>query len=490
MEKKPALDLIYALCQALLSERVSYCHWKSNAAIDRSATGDNDLDLLIDERDSQRFTEILRRLGFKEARVAPEQQVPGIQDYFGFDAESGKLVHVHAHYHLVLGDDMTKNYRLPIERPFLASASQGDLFRLPAPEFELVVLVIRMVLKHLTWDAILSRQGRLPKSARGELEYLRARVDCDRVRAIVQEHLADIGVELFERCVDALRPGCPVRTRVEVGRQLQLRLATRARRSLGLDIGLKLWRRGRRAASRRLLKRVSGRRPVSGGAVIALVGGDGAGKSTAVDDLYGWLSNDFDAIKVHMGKPDWSWTTVTLRGLMKLGTALGLFPFARAPIEYASDVPYPVFPGYAAVVREVCAARDRYRTYVKARRFAANGGLVICDRYPIPQIKLMDGPLAGLMTEAKPATPLDRLLVGVEQRYYQRIRPPKLLMVLRLDPEIAVQRKQIEDPVSVRARNQEIWQTAWPETSAHVIDACRSKEEVSAALRSLVWSVI
>ena len=175
---------------------------------------------------------------------------------------------------------------------------------------------------------------------------------------------------------------------------------------------------------------------------------------------------------------------------MKLGTALGLFPFARAPIEYASDAPYPVFPGYAAVVREVCAARDRHRTYVKARRFADRGGLVICDRYPIPQIKLMDGPLAGLMTEAKLATPLDRLLVGVEQRYYQRIGPPKLLMVLRLDPELAVQRKQIEDPISVRARNQEIWQTDWPETSAHVIDACRSKQEVSAALKSLVWSVI
>ena len=41
------LELIRSVASRLEESRVRYCHWKSNAAIDRSATGDNDLDLLV-----------------------------------------------------------------------------------------------------------------------------------------------------------------------------------------------------------------------------------------------------------------------------------------------------------------------------------------------------------------------------------------------------------------------------------------------------------
>ncbi len=122
------LRLVHRLCQNLDAENVSYCHWKSNIALDRSATGDNDLDLLISRADMQRFVQILHLLGFKEARAPLEQQLPGVLDYYGYDSEADKFAHVHAHYQLVLGHDRTKNYRLPIEEPFLASATQGWAF--------------------------------------------------------------------------------------------------------------------------------------------------------------------------------------------------------------------------------------------------------------------------------------------------------------------------------------------------------------------------
>ena len=84
----------------------------------------------------------------------------------------GGLVHVHAHFQLILGNDLSKNYRLPLEQDYLRSSVQQDLFRIPAPEFELVVLVIRMVLKHSTWDSILMRHGQLSPSERDELNDL------------------------------------------------------------------------------------------------------------------------------------------------------------------------------------------------------------------------------------------------------------------------------------------------------------------------------
>lgn len=67
IRQKPALDLVIKLCNVLADEEIDYCHWKSNAALDRSANGDNDLDLLVSRIHAQRFTEILYGLGFKEA---------------------------------------------------------------------------------------------------------------------------------------------------------------------------------------------------------------------------------------------------------------------------------------------------------------------------------------------------------------------------------------------------------------------------------------
>ncbi len=100
METEPALSLVRTLCEALQDGEVDYCHWKSTAALDRSAKGENDLDLLIRRSHARRFTEILYRLQFKEARSPAGEQLPGVLDYYGYDPEADRIVHVHAHYQL------------------------------------------------------------------------------------------------------------------------------------------------------------------------------------------------------------------------------------------------------------------------------------------------------------------------------------------------------------------------------------------------------
>jgi len=65
----------------------------------RSASGENDLDLLVKRSDIQQFREILLRLGFKECLGNKVKQLPGVQDFFGYDPQADKFIHVHAHYH-------------------------------------------------------------------------------------------------------------------------------------------------------------------------------------------------------------------------------------------------------------------------------------------------------------------------------------------------------------------------------------------------------
>ncbi len=499
-ESVSVLPLVRKLCRLLDTENITYCHWKSNNMIERSATGDNDLDLLVSRADVTRFTEILFRLGFKQASAAPEKQIPAVLDYFGFDDQADRLIHVHAHYQLILGHDMTKNYRLPIEKQFLESAVQGDLFKIPAPEYEFIVFVVRMVLKHSTWEAILGREQTMNSAERNELSFLQSQIELARVDTILNRYLPYIGVKLFDRCMQTLQPAASIWTRMKTGQQLQSRLAGNARRPLFVNTSLKLWRRVSVSMRRRIFGYSFKYRLDSGGALIALVGGDGAGKSTAVDGLSDWLSEYFATTSVHMGKPDWSWTTKLVRGLLKIGNLLGLIP-EESTYQATLTEKSLLSPGYPWLLREVCRARDRHATYMKARRFAANGGFAICDRFTMPQIQIMDGPLteqfidqleagpqANLFMSPHKTSRLAKALVKIEKSYYQQVVLPELLIVLRVDPEIAVQRKTDEEASSVRRRSTAIWKLDWKDTGAMTIDASKSKGHVMAELKKLLWS--
>lgn len=486
------LELVRSVASHLEESGARYCHWKSNAAIDRSATGDNDLDLLVHRGDVRSFTEVLSRLGFVRAS-RPGTSVPGIESFYGHDATTGRLVHVHAHYQLVLGDDRTKNYRLPIEEAYLESATPGDLFPLPSAEFEYVVFVIRMILKYCTWDEIAwcaarGRRAAPSRTERDELEYLGQRVDGARAGSVVVEHLPFVGAELFAECVAVLGPDASVRRRIRAGSALETSLQPHARYSRLDDRVRRIRGRFAAAAERRTVgprrSRLAG-----GGAMVGITGGDGSGKSTALAALGGWLEPEFDVHLVHLGKPRWSATTFVARAGLK-AASLGAEGLARSVRVTPTRRLASALDTYRPLFWLVCTARDRQNAYRHARRFASRGALVLCDRYPHPRLRSMEAPLIASRTGDGPDNRLVRAMIALEERYHRSIAPPELLVVLRVDPEIAVRRKTEERPETVRARGAEVWNIDWRGSRAHVVDASQSEEAVVRELKALVWSVL
>jgi thymidylate kinase len=100
----------------------------------------------------------------------------------------------------------------------------------------------------------------------------------------------------------------------------------------------------------------------------------------------------------------------------------------------------------------------------------------------------MDGPSIARSLPAGSGTGLANRLLKSETRLYEGILPPDILVVFRVDPEIAVRRKPNEDPAYVRARTREIWQLDWRGTNAQILDANQPLEQIRSELRSLLWS--
>lgn len=489
------LGLIATLCRSLEVEGVRYCHWKSNEAIAKSASGENDLDLLVSRSDAERFEGILRRLGFKDTRQPRWKQLPGVYHSYGVDPETGALVHIHAHYQLVIGDDMTKNIHLPVEAAYLASSRPDRTFMLPSPPFELAVFLIRMTVKHCTWDAFVTFQGALSGSERREFNDLLGRVDLAEVWAIAAAHFPFISLDLWERCLRAVKPGSSRWFRIRTAIRLQGTLSGWSRRPPALDTWMRMWRRVRTVVRRKILRRGPiTNKLASGGALIAVVGGDGAGKSTAVESLSRWLSSEhIDVRTMHMGKPRWSPLTAVVKSLLKTVAATKRTSTSSAKVLRSSlsaaDEGRMTLRNRARLAWEVLTARDRYRTYRRARRLASNGAIVLCDRYPLPEISLMDGAVTARMKDPARWGRWARSLATIERRYYDRISRPDILLVLRLDPDLAVERKRgVEPESSVRPRSEEIWRMDWRGTPATVIDAASPKDRVLSEIRTAIWS--
>ena len=478
----PLPPLIARLGLALEADGLSYCQWKGHSKRARWATGEGDLDLLVDRTAAAQFEAVLNQLGFKLALSAREQLVPGVLSFLGPDPTLGRLIHVHVHYQLVIGDSWTRHYRLPIERAVLDSAIQRVPFKTPVAEFELLLFVLRMALRHQPRDLLRTGEPPWLPTIRLELERLEREADHSALIRALTELLPDVGLACFARCLESLRLGSSPWSRLGARYGLERRLRPYGHRPTTGVLARRVATRIRSTLGRHAKRRPqSSKTLASGGSVIALVGADGAGKSTCARALEAWLGAEIRTRRVHMGLPDRSLLTLFIGGLLKIGRLVDDRPgFER----------YATVTDHLELARCVCTARDRHRLYREVRSLAASGGLAICERYPIPENYAIAGPsiVQGVATAARGR--LATLMRRWEGRYYARITEPDLVVVLRVEPEIAVQRKTDEPAAYVRHRARLVWDIDWSNRPARVVDAGRPLGEVLATLRARIWETL
>jgi hypothetical protein len=459
-EGRPAntASLAHQLARDLDREQVLYCQWTGHRQPARLRTGDGDIDLLVDQASLPRFARVLVRLGFTRPVARPARRLPAVDSYFGHDPLTGRLVRVHAHHAVVVRGPWRTTYRLPIDAPCLASAERRAVFRAPAPEYELIAFVVRMVQRYAVRDALLRRDPPWLPHIWDELASLRARANRASLTAILARSLPSVTPTFLDRCLQSLEPGWSPLRRVALRHQLRRRLARYARRE------------GVSAAFSALLGREAAQRRRPGGMVIAVNGHDAVETATCVQELEAWLFPNFVVRRAHFGRAPRSLATRSVGAALGVAGRLGL----RAQLQ---------------PLRDLCRARDRYRLGIAVRRFAAAGGVALCEQYPLPEARALPWP-SVVRGPGTSAGPLRTLLRRRERRYDARIARPDLSIVLRLEPALAAPPRWTEPGDDVSARAQTGSEKDWTQAGARVVHAGRPLPEVIADLKALIWSAL
>lgn len=474
--------LLERLLSSLEENGVRYCHWKSNTAIRQILSGDTDLDLLVARDCEETFREIIRALGFVEAVSATSRWYPYIEHHYAYDPDSGRILHIHLHLLLVVGHDLLKDYHLPVEDAYLGSTRHWHRLRVPQPEFEFIVFVIRMVLKRRLLPAVIAHpivalkaivHRRLPPLSCADavdMQRLQAASCGPEIARLLDRHFPGLSLDGIESLAGALKGDLSDRSWQPAWKQLCHAVRPYRRHGPLRTVALAVYRRLFLAfcmVATRLHVGHPLKKRLRQGCIFALVGGDGAGKTTNIAELKSWLERFVAVASLHVGRPPkgapWYLAMFPLRLLRVLRIV---------PERFYLSVSY------------LLIARYRYLVCRKARRLRRRGTIVLLDRVPLSEIRTMDCPRIRELTGVRGAY---GLMARLEERYYVRMQCADGVAVLKLDPRIARERRPDDDQQMLNARSGEIWDATWTSSGIHIVDASQPVAEVQRRLRIALW---
>jgi thymidylate kinase len=485
-----------SLFEELNSSGIRYCHWKSNWALEETLSGMTDIDLLVSRSDAAAFHQILGRVGFAPAVDRRLLPLPGVEHHFALDQESGVIAHVHAYYRVMTGESLAKNYRLPLEEMLLRNTRQVGIVSIPSPGAELIVFVVRMMLKHTTLTELLLL-ARDRSNATREASWLFTERALDEAEGLLGAWLPNFDEKMFREAARSLSRPSSIWRRIVLGRRVRANLRGFARsgrfraslRGIGGLVRM-AYRRFRRSGRSRAL--------AGGGAVIAVVGSEATGKSTLLNELDRTFSKHLATKRIHAGKPPSTLLTVApnlflplLRRLLpgrhvaRTGAA-GEGRDENSGREGSLRLPF--------IIRSALLAHDRRKLLSNAHSEAANGSIVLCDRYPSSRGGAPDSPQLGEVMTRPGSSRVHRWFATQEARHYGAIPPPDLVIFLTAPLDVTLKRNAIrgktEPEAYVRERHARSSAIQFDRIPTHRIDTDQPLADTVRQAQGIIWDTL
>lgn len=490
------LAVIHQLFGRLNAAELRYCHFKSNEHLDASMQGLSDFDVLVQNGRSDDLQRILADTGFRRFQATALTAYPAVEDYLALDDATGRMVHLHLHHRLTVGQMHLKGYRLPWEQEMLATRqydAETGIY-VADPDMELLLLLTRDALKRRLRSRVAQWLGRKPKKGDFAREYawLAARTDPDAMAALANRLIAPEAEEPLRRLLQtAASPEARNAFAAVVRPALHLHRTYGAATAAGLmPLREVFWSMG--GLSRRYFhwafpfRRISPR----GGMVVAFLGSDGAGKSTLCADTVSWLGGKLDVVPIYFGSGDGP--SSLLRKPLQLARRLidrrapSGSPKARRSGSRGKLRSLALIPWALTLALE---KRGKFRRMIRARN---RGMMVVCDRYAQAQVQgFNDGSLLGHLAQSP--WRIARALSAWEARPYQTalVDPPDVVIKLVASPAVALSRRPEMHEDEIVQRIAAVRSFGFPvQTLVVEIDADQPLEAVKLAVRRLIWGVL
>ena len=466
---------------------VIYCHWKSNEHLLEGLAGLTDLDVLVEKEQRDLASGILERNGYIRLSSQYGSRYPGVEDWIACDEEEGALIHIHLHYEIVTGHAGLKEFNLPWRELALSTRVLNEEYQvyMTDPNLEIVLLLTRIGLKATARTRLRAMLGRyaLSKDDVKELEYLNRRIDLKAAASIAGPYYGDRTEELLSlhECSEYKSEWI-----------LKLMAVTNQK--------MKKWSRFRpvplailkkhyaftlflRRALKKLFKiRLVSKKclPAGSDVSIAIVGQDGAGKSTVIRDLHAWLSWKLDVQQYYMGCGD-GYDSPVKRLMVFCSAKLKNKPLALL----------------LSILHFLLVARHVKRNIRSAKAFSEKGSVILFDRYPQTQyFGINDGPKIREITHRhqlpSAALAITKKLADYEEKCYALAAgtAPSAVIKLVLPPEESIRRKPGESMEDVTKKHQIISDLAFPGSETLTVDATMDYAEETTMIRNAIWRII
>lgn len=488
------LSSIDRLLKALDEHHITYCHWKSNEHLGEALDGDTDLDILFDPAQRTELERTFDECGLKRFRATPLMQYNGIEDFIGFDQEAAKIWHVHTHYRMTLGEKHLKGYTItPWGALLLKDRVRGEADVWTSdPSEELVLLLCRIALK-LRWRDT----GRsLGKDDQVEIAWLKKRVSKNELAVAANKMVGEKSKGIVLKLYDLELSKKSRFTSLQKSLRKELKPFTAYSKAGSWFARTKreiFWMYG--GVKRRLgWSNYSANRRVSpsGGLVVAILGCDGAGKSTTLSYIKKQFGTKLDVVSIYFGSGDGS--SSLLRKPMKLVARR----VGGKGIGHAVEKEYKEKKGVslkarlyylAKVLWAVTLAKEKktkQKQMVKARN---NGLLVLTDRYPQSNMPgASDGPL---LSRYQDGHGLMRRIGNWEKHIYESfaINAPDLTIKLMVPTEVAIVRKPEMTSEEIENKKNIVMGMDISEHTA-IIDTSRPFEITRGEVMKEIWDLI
>jgi thymidylate kinase len=472
------------LIEVLSKNKISYCHWKSNLLLDEALAGYDDLDLLVMKSDIQIFESLILNLGFKEGSDK-NLNIPSVKHFYGYDKDSGQILHLHVYYQIKTGPSWTKFMRLDIEEVIFDNLIlHKSGMPIPEKHIEFVIFIIRIMMKYSKFNEYILVKKEESRTKK-EIIFLLEGMDKEKLDVFLKKCFTSLTIESLFNYVKIIQNGNFITRFIQA-----IKLKRKLDRYLYQGILLNTYN-NLAQFKYRLLNKIfykQKKKLHAGGTIIVVAGLDATGKTTITNDLKKWLGKNLSISLSHFGKPDSTLLTLPINLLIKIARR-------RTSIEgelRSSTKTKKANKSYLFLIRQVVLAYDRYSLVSKLWRKSTNGNIVICDRYKSEMYGVMDS--KRLIVENYSG--FKRRLAIIENKYYDLMPEPDLMFYLTVPVEVAVQRnedrikkgKESEYFLKLRhAQNQDLSYKAKVNVK---IDTNRDYLEVIGEIKELIWKNI